>query len=787
MAKSSTKTEKGTGTSKKAGSRSAKPKSKKSASAAPKGELIIVESPTKIKTLKKFLDKKYTVMATKGHILDLPKSKLGVDPDDGFQPNYTVIHGKGPIIKGLVAEAKKKAKIYLAPDPDREGEAIAYHLQMKLDKVPGTIKRVTFNEITKKAVLQGLEDATEIDMKRVNAQQTRRVLDRLVGYKISPILWQTVFSGLSAGRVQSVALRMICEREEEVLAFVPKEYWSIQAEFGSEGDCCFESKLAKIDGGDFEIASESEATAIVEDLKTHEYSVSKIVRDEKKRQPLPPYITSTLQQDAYRQIGFSTQKTMIIAQQLYEGIELGSEGPVGLITYMRTDSVRIAGEALASAREYINSKYGPEYIPPHARQFKVKSRSQDAHEAIRPTNLQQSPQEIKKSLSADQFKLYNLIFNRFLASQMMPAVYDQIRVEIEGGKYLFRAVDTKLKFDGYLRVYEESRDDDNGNGNGNTLIPILVENQKLNLNGVTPNQHFTKPPPRFSEASLVKELEANGIGRPSTYAQIINTIKRRTYVELDNKRLVPTELGTTVNSILSVHFEKIFNVKFTAAMEDELDKVEEGTDDWQKVLRDFYEPFSANLKEVEGKIAEIKTTTQTESDEICDRCNSPMIVKWGRNGKFLACSAYPECKNTRPLDNEGNGEPVERDCPKCGEPLIYRQGRFGRFIACSSYPDCKYTESITTGVKCPQEGCEGELAARRSSRGKLFYGCSKYPDCNYATWYNPVARVCPACGFKIMVEKDTKRLGQHYACPSCKHTEQKVEEEPAAELENAGK
>lgn len=753
----------------------------------PTGELIIVESPTKIRTLKKFLDKKFKVIATKGHILDLPKSKLGVDLENGFEPHYSVIHGKGQILKDIVKEAKSKVKVYLAPDPDREGEAIAYHLLLKLDNAPDTIKRVTFNEITRTAVLKGLEEATEIDMQKVHAQQARRVLDRLVGYQVSPILWQTMYSGLSAGRVQSVALRIICEREAEITAFVPTEYWSIHSDFSTDDDSRFTAKLFRIDGNEVTISNGDEAGGIVDEIKRQQFNVADVRKDEKKRQPLPPYITSTLQQDASRQVGFSTQKTMIVAQQLYEGIELGSEGPVGLITYMRTDSVRTAEEAITAARQSIDSRFGKRYLPDEPRRFRTRKRAQDAHEAIRPTDLENQPSKVKKYLSTEQFKLYSLIYNRFLASQMSQAVYNQIRVDVTGGRFVFRAVDTKLVFDGFLKVYEEAVSENGDKKDGEATLPDLTENQRLNLVEVTPNQHFTKPPPRFSEASLVKELEANGIGRPSTYSQIINTLKARKYVELDKRRLSPTELGTIVSGILVKHFEKVFNVEFTAAMEDELDKIEEGSDDWQKVLTDFYGPFSQNLEEVKGKIDEIKSEIQKESDELCDKCGEPMIVKWGRNGQFLACSAYPECKSTRPLDNEGNGVPVERDCPKCSEPLIYRQGRFGKFIACSSYPDCKYTESITTGVKCPKKGCEGELSERRTSRGKLFWGCTKYPECKFATWYKPVARECPSCGLTVLVEKETKRLGQHLACPECKHAVKLTEEEPVTEMEDARK
>lgn len=750
----------------------------------PKGQLIIVESPTKIKTLRKFLGNSFTVVATKGHIIDLPKSKLGVEIEEDFKPQYKVIHGKGPIIKELVREAKKHATIYLAPDPDREGEAIAYHLLTRFDKVKGEVKRVRFNEITKKAVEQGLADADKIDMRKVFAQQARRILDRLVGYQVSPILWQTILRGLSAGRVQSVALRVICEREEEIAKFEPKEYWSISTVFGSDGSS-FEADLFKIDGADVEIGSSEEAEKIVDEIRPNTFTVKAISRETRSRNPQPPYITSTLQQDVARQIGFSTQKTMIVAQQLYEGIDLGDRGAVGLITYMRTDSVRTAEEALTSLREHIGDRFGSEYLPSEPREFKSRKRSQDAHEAIRPTDLTLEPSSIREYLSTEQYKVYNLIYRRFVASQMTPAQYDQLKVDLEGGKYLFRAVDTRLKFDGYLKVYEEAGDDSADQSEKEREIPDLEENQEIAAGEVIPDQHFTKPPARYSEASLVKELERNGIGRPSTYAQIINTLKSRRYVELDKKRLIPTELGTTVNGILVSHFNDIFNVEFTAGMEDDLDRIEEGNDEWVDVLHEFYEKFSVSLSEVEDKIDEIKAETMRESDELCDKCGSSMIVKWGRNGQFLACSAYPECENTRPLNNEDNGKPVERDCPKCGEPLIYRQGRFGKFIACSAYPDCKYTESISVGIKCPAENCSGDLVQRRTRRGKLFFGCSEYPNCRFAVWYQPVARECPACGFAVMVEKETKRLGRHLACPNCKNTISSAEKETVAEYQNA--
>ena len=761
-----------------------KNKSKSKSAGRLKGDLIIVESPTKIKTLKKFLGSKFTVLATKGHIIDLPKSRLGVEIEEDFKPQYKVIHGKGPIIKELVREAKKHQTIYLAPDPDREGEAIAYHLLTRFDKVKGEVKRVRFNEITKKAVEQSIEEAGKIDMRKVFAQQARRILDRLVGYQVSPILWQTILRGLSAGRVQSVALRVICEREEQIDSFEPKEYWTIAGVFGSQ-ESQFEAGLFKLDGSDVEINSSVSAEKTVDDIRSKSFTVKTISRETRARNPQPPYITSTLQQDVARQIGFSTQKTMIIAQQLYEGVELGDRGQTGLITYMRTDSVRTAEEALVSLREYIGEKYGDSYLPSEPRRFKSRKRTQDAHEAIRPTDLSLDPSSIREYLSAEQFKVYNLIYRRFIASQMMPAQYDQLKVDLEGGPYLFRAVDTQLKFDGYLKVYEEAGDENGEEDSNTSQIPELNEGKEISLEDVIPDQHFTKPPARYSEASLVKELERNGIGRPSTYAQIINTLKSRRYVELDNRRLIPTELGTTVNGILVTHFDGIFNVEFTAGMEDDLDRIEEGNDEWVDVLHEFYERFARSLEEVEGKIDEIKTETMRESDELCDKCGAPMLVKWGRNGQFLACSAYPECKNTRPLNNEDNGRPVERDCPKCGEPLIYRQGRFGKFIACSAYPDCKYTESISVGIKCPADNCDGKLVQRRTRRGKTFYGCSKYPECRFAVWYKPVEKECPACGFAVMVEKETKRLGRHLACPDCKNTIQSAESEPVAEYQNA--
>lgn len=739
--------------------------------------LVIVESPTKSKTLAKFLGKDFTIKASVGHVIDLPKSKLGIDLENGFQPEYTVIKGKAPIIKELKDAAKKSKAIYLAPDPDREGEAIAFHIASKLDKLDIPIYRVTFNEITKKAVLAGIENATEINQNLVDAQQARRILDRLVGYKVSPVLWRTVYRGLSAGRVQSVALRIICEREAEIDAFKPEEYWKFTAEFETAKKAKFTARLFKVDGQDFRVATGEEAEALKNDIVKQSYQVSSVEIDKKSRRALPPYITSTLQQDASIRLGYASSKTMAIAQSLYEGVEIGSEGQVGLITYMRTDSVRIAAEAVAAAKSYIVDTFGPDFYPETPNFYKTKKNAQDAHEAIRPTYLEHSPEKIKKNLTRDQYRLYELIWNRFLASQMSPAQFDQLTVDINGGKYQFRVTSSKVTFEGFLKVYSMTAEEDaNGNGNGDVKkLPKLEKNDKVTMEEVSPTQHFTKAPPRFSEASLVKELEANGIGRPSTYAQIISTLKNRTYVEINQRRLFPTDLGKTVNGILVNEFPDIFSVQFTALMETELDRVEDGEFTWQGVLEEFYEPFSKRLIEVEGNQKEIKASTQKISDIACSKCGLPMVEKWGRNGRFLACTGYPECKSTQPLEGKEDMTTDEK-CELCGSPMVIKQGRFGKFTACSAYPECKNTKPLSAGMKCPKEGCDGDVVERRTRRGKPFWGCGKYPKCDFASWYKPVATKCPQCGSAYMVEKDTKKDGQHLYCPECHHKSIKQEE-----------
>ncbi|HEX7400550.1 MAG TPA: type I DNA topoisomerase [candidate division Zixibacteria bacterium] len=731
--------------------------------------LLIVESPTKTKALKKFLGKNFAVEASVGHVKDLPRGNLGVDVENDFTPRYETIKGKKKILDLLKSASKKAEKVYLAPDPDREGEAIAWHIAQEIKKNNAIILRASFNEITKEAVEEGIAQAGEIDMNRVNAQQARRILDRLVGYKISPVLWKTVYKGLSAGRVQSVALRIICERDEAIASFVPQEYWSITAILETEDRKSFPARLVKISGKDFEIPSQKDAQDIVSELKSKKFEVGKISREERRRFPYAPYITSTLQQDAAHRLYFPAQKTMKIAQELYEGVELGEEGSVGLITYMRTDSPRIAEVARKHAQDYIESNFGSDYLPSKPRVYKAKKLAQEAHEAIRPTYLEHAPEKIKKYLGKDQFKLYQLIWNRFIASQMAEAVFKVTTVDIQADQYLFRSSASELLFDGFLRIYQDVKEE-NGDEEAEFKLPNLEEKELLRLLELIPKQHFTKPPPRFTEASLIKELEENGIGRPSTYAQILYTIKQRKYVDVENRRLFPTELGKTVNQILVKNFPDIFEVKFTANMEEELDKIEEGQEKWVDVLKDFYEPFQHNLEKVENNKGKIKKLTQEKTDEICEKCGSPMIIRWGKNGKFLACSAYPKCKNAKPLGPSENGKIVpDQVCELCGAPMVVKTSRFGRFLSCSKYPECKFTQGYSIGVSCPQEGCGGSLIERKTKRGRFFYGCSNYPNCKFASWDKPIAENCPNCNAEFMVLKSSKAKGEYLKCLKCGH------------------
>ncbi|MZH41386.1 MAG: type I DNA topoisomerase [Nitrospinae bacterium] len=741
--------------------------------------LLIVESPTKVNTLKKIVGKDFIIKASVGHLKDLPKKKLGVDVDNGFAPEYITIRGKGKILQELKTAAKKCDMIYLAPDPDREGEAIAHHIGNEVARfTKGKIFRVTFNEITKKAVLDSLKNPTELNNNLVNAQQARRILDRLVGYKISPILWKKVHRGLSAGRVQSVALRIVCEREREIQAFKPKEYWSITLDLEGSQKPKFQAKLFKIGDDKVEISNRAEVDVILKDLEGSELVLDDIVKKERKRNPSAPFITSTLQQEASRKLSFSPKKTMMLAQRLYEGISIGKKGTVGLITYMRTDSVRLSDQALNDVREYIPEKYGKEFLPEKPNSYKSKKSAQEAHEAIRPTDVRLEPNLIKDNLEKDMYRLYQLIWSRFVSCQMVPAILDTTQFDIKTGKYLFRSNGSVLKFAGFMKVYVESQDDEKSEeskpqGKGDDrLLPALNKGEILKTNEILPEQHFTQPPPRFSEAMLVKELEEKGVGRPSTYAATISVIKDRDYIQNIERRLQPVELGFMINDLLVEYFPDIMTTEFTANMENQLDDIEGGKLEWVEALKTFYAPFKVDLEKAEEKMKDFKAQVE-ETDEVCEKCNQPMIIKWGRFGKFMACSGYPDCKNTRDLGDKGgadNGsktDEVEGNCEKCDSPLIVKRGRFGKFIACSNYPECKFTKAIGLGIKCPEENCKGEIAARRSKKGRTFYGCTKYPDCKFTSWDKPIGEACPECKNPYMVEKWKKNEDPSILCPSC--------------------
>lgn len=697
--------------------------------------LVIVESPAKAKTINKYLGKDFIVMASVGHIKDLPKSKLGVEVEHGFEPVYENIKGKAKIISELKKAGAKAERIYLAPDPDREGEAIAWHIADEVDLGRKKTFRVLFNEITEKAVKEAIGRPMELDRNKYDAQQARRILDRLVGYQVSPLLWEKVRRGLSAGRVQSVAVRLICEREREISAFVPVEYWSVTAEMTGSSGSPFKARLVKKGEKKLELNNQTQAQEAVSALHGAEFRVSAVETKLVRRNPSPPFTTSKLQQDGARKLGYTAKKTMMLAQQLYEGVELGPKGAQGLISYMRTDSVRLSSEAVVSARAYISERFGPEYLPSKPNAYKSKKKTQDAHEAIRPTSMANAPESVKEYLSKDQFRLYELIWNRFVSCQMAQAELDQTRADITAKDYLFAATGTTVKFPGFMAVYMESSDVEEEK---EEKLPALAKGELLKLIGLTPEQHFTQPRPRFTEASLVKELEENGIGRPSTYAAIISTIQDRGYVVKDKTQLKPTELGFLVIDLLVKSFPDILNVEFTAHMEGELDKIEDGQLKWQKAMQEFYAPFSESLVRAKKDMKNIKAE-ETPTDITCEKCGKQLIIKWGRNGKFLACTGYPECKNTKDFTTDQTGKvvPLAREeatdskCPKCGAGMLVKSGRFGRFIACSKYPDCKTTLPFSTGVNCPEEGCGGMLIERRSKRG-IFYGCSNYPKCKHA-------------------------------------------------------
>jgi DNA topoisomerase-1 len=727
--------------------------------------LIIVESPTKVKTIKKYLGPEFEVKASVGHVKDLPKSKLGIDVDNRFEPTYQVIKEKKKVVSELKKLAKNMDNIFLATDPDREGEAIAWHIVEEIDAKGKNVQRVLFNDLTKNTVLNAVRNPQVMDNNKYEAQQTRRLLDRLVGYKISPILWDKVRRGLSAGRVQSVAVRIICDREREIQSFVSEEFWTLTAFLEAENPPIIESRLFKIEGKKKKLTSENQVNAILDDLAHASFVVSKVEKKESKRSPSPPFTTSKLQQEASRKLRFSAKKTMNIAQKLYEGIELGEEGSVGLITYMRTDSVRVSKEVIDEARNYIQGHFGGDYVPAKARYFKTSQSAQDAHEAIRPASLVHEPKKIKAFLSPDQFRLYQLIWNRFVASQMNQALFDLTTVDISADRYTFRAQGSVMKFPGFMKVYRESKEENKEDDENGKILPPVSEGEELSLISLKPQQNFTQPPPRFSEATLVKELEERGIGRPSTYATILSTIQDRTYVRLESGRFHPTELGTIVNDLLVENFRDLLDVEFTASLETKLDLIEEGELNRYDTLKDFYTPFESDLAKAKSEMRNIKRE-ETPTDLLCEKCGSPMVVKWGRNGRFIACSNYPDCKNTSNFTEETNGdinkvtdEVSDIICEKCGKHMLIKQGKFGRFLGCSGYPECKNTKAISTGVDCPEPGCNGYLIEKRTRRGKAFFGCSNYPDCTYALWDRPIPEKCPRCKAPFLIEKHYRGKG----------------------------
>jgi DNA topoisomerase-1 len=766
--------------------------------------LVIVESPAKAKTIKRYLGPDFQVIPSVGHVMDLPKSTLGVAVDDDFKPEYHVIAGKAKVLKEIQTQAKKADNIYLATDPDREGEAIAWHIADQLGKIKGTVRRVLLHEITQGAVREAVANPEELNHDLFDAQQARRVLDRLVGYQISPLLWDKVKRGISAGRVQSVALRIIVEREKEREAFRAEEYWTLDARLEAGNPPPFKARIyshrdQRIENKAYKLP-EAEARAIITACEHQPFVVRKVERKEVRRTPTPPFITSRLQQEASRKLYFSPSRTMKIAQRLYEGVELGDQGAVGLITYMRTDSARVSDLALTSVREYIVNRYGASYIPERAILYRSAKSAQDAHEAIRPTAVERDPESMARYLGKDELALYTLIFNRFVSSQMNPAVYDRTTVDIETGEAIFRATGQVVKFDGFMRVYTEGQDEAASDDDEAATLPAMNEGETLKLLGFEPEQHFTQPPPRFSQATLIKELEEKGIGRPSTYAAIMTSILNREYVEEDpSKRLRPTSLGRTVAELLIVAFPDILEVSFTAQLEEELDEVENGKENWVKTLRRFYGPFKKSLSEAKKKMPTVKRKGLPTGLK-CELDDGEMVIKWGRNGEFLACSNYPKCTNTKEFirDDQGNIVPQERQalsteptdevCEKCGKPMVRRRSRFGEFLGCSGYPDCDgikrlKSDPISTGVSCPD--CkEGDVLERRSRRGKLFFGCSRYPKCKFASWDKVVAHPCPQCGSAYLVEKVTKREGARWQCPN-KECEYRVPA-PAAAAPDGG-
>ncbi|MBI4012486.1 MAG: type I DNA topoisomerase [Candidatus Rokubacteria bacterium] len=736
---------------------------------AAKRSLVVVESPTKVKTIQKYLDQTYVVKASLGHVKDLPANKLGVDVEKNFKPQYVTLKTKAKVLDELKKAAKNAQALYVATDPDREGEAIGWHVASELKIPADRVYRVLFNEITEKAVKAAFARPGKIDQKKVDAQQARRVLDRLVGYKISPLLWERVRRGLSAGRVQSVAVRLVVERERAIRAFVPQEYWSLHAHLTAAVPPEFVATLREKAGQRVDLRVEADARAVMAGVEGLPFVVEEVARGERRKNPAPPFITSTLQQEAARKLGFSASKTMMVAQQLYEGVEIGADGAIGLITYMRTDSPRVAPDAQGEARQVIAARYGSQTLPERPPVYRARKSAQEAHEAIRPTLVDRGADELVRYLTRDQLALYRLIWGRFLASQMRPAVYDTLTVDVAAGLYRFRAQGSALREPGFMAVYIEAPDesarppeDEEGEVAG---LPPLEAGQRLGLVRLEPKQHFTQPPPRYTEASLVKELEEKGIGRPSTYAQILSTIQKRGYVKRDRGALSPTDLGEVVTDLLVEAFPDLLEVAFTAQMEESLDEVEEGERKWVETVRDYYSRFAKDLKRAHRDMDDLKKGKRT--DETCPQCGEGQLLeRWGRFGRFLACERYPDCKYTRNVGD--NGQPVEPqpagiDCPACGKPMVFKEGRFGRFIACSGYPECKTTRPITIGIACPQEGCGGELTERRSKRGKPYYGCANYPACKFVVWQRPVGSPCPKCAAPFLLVRASR--GKRYlAC-----------------------
>lgn len=743
--------------------------------------LVVVESPTKVRTIKKYLGKQFNVAATVGHIKDLPVKEIGINIEAGFKPKYTTIPGKQKIIRLLKQAAKDSKDIYLAPDPDREGEAIAWHTAEVLKKKQRRFHRILFHELTKHAVNEAIKSPENLNRNKYEAQQARRILDRLVGYQISPLLWRKVKGGLSAGRVQSVAVRIICDRERAIQAFEPEEYWSITAHLENNAPPPFTAKLVKKNGKKIKIPDEKTSNAIINTLTGEEFIVENVQKKITKRNPLPPFITSKLQQEAIRKLRFSAKKTMIVAQQLYEGIDLGPGEPEGLITYMRTDSTRISKEAAQDALILVRKKFGKDFALQNPRFFKNRKKAQDAHEAIRPTSVFNTPEKIKPFLSKDQFVLYELIWKRFVASQMKQALINKTSVSIGAGSYLFTAGGSSVAFPGFMALYMSVDDQiESKRRKEKNDLPELEKGMILKLNQLVPKQHFTMPPPRFSEASLVKELEENGIGRPSTYSSILSTIREKGYVDLIKGYFRPNELGFIVNDLLVENFPDLFDVEFTAKMEDDLDRIETAEANALEILTRFYDPFKKELEAASKGMLSVKGVGFPTGLK-CPQCNSGLNIKVGKNGHFLGCSKYPECTYTRNYtrDEKGSIHPVEpsvdqtsdRVCEKCGKPMVIKKGKYGAFYACSGYPECKNTQSANsdaigekTGVHCPEKGCDGELVQRKSKRGKIFYGCSRFPNCTFAIWDKPVAKACPDCGAGYLLEKSTKKQGTFLTC-----------------------